>query len=400
MEHPIVRLLHVEDNPTDALLVQELLDETPGMRVEITQAERLSEGLRYLSEQSFHLIFLDLSLPDSFGLATFERIYNAAPRTPILLFTGLADDELATTAVRQGAKDYLVKAQMDGATLVRAMRYALARAEAEESASRLLLEQSARLAAEQANQAKAQFLATMSHEIRTPINAIVGFVDLMQAGVTGDLSPLQEQYMERIKVSSAHLLSLVNDILDFAKIESGMLSMRVVSGCPREIVQAALSMVEPLARIKGLPCHVELPEEGLPSFKADPDRVRQILANLLSNAIKFTSAGGITLRGYISHAEGAQEGTLSIEVHDTGIGLSPSDQSRVFDPFYQVDGNYTRTKGGAGLGLSISRMLARLMGGEITVSSEAGRGSCFALHLPCAIGSMTQEVAMPGFGRE
>ncbi|HEX2211319.1 MAG TPA: PAS domain S-box protein [Longimicrobium sp.] len=262
---------------------------------------------------------------------------------------------------------------------------------AEEVRARLLEEaQAARGAAEEANRAKSVFLATMSHEIRTPINAVIGYADLLDMGLQGELNQGQRGYLARIRASSQHLLGLVNDVLDFAKIEAGEMGFSASRVELRASAGEAVAMVMPQADAR----RVALREDPCPpgaSCLADPDRVRQILLNLLSNAIKFTRPGGeITVR-CVPAADPPRDATLPgqgpwscIEVRDTGIGIAPEQLARVFEPFTQVDDTHTREAGGTGLGLAISRRFARLMGGELTARSTPGQGSSFSLWLPPA----------------
>jgi signal transduction histidine kinase len=234
----------------------------------------------------------------------------------------------------------------------------------------------------EASHAKSAFLATMSHEVRTPINAIMGYVELLDIQLSGNLNNDQRQFLERIRESSRHLTALVEDVLDLAKGEAGELRV-----APREIladaaVRAALNVVVPQAKLRG----IELTSECTPiAFVGDPQRVRQILVNLLSNAVKFTDSGGrVSLRCYLQPGE-AEDGSSDVccfEVTDTGCGIPAEQQAAVFEPFVQIDSSYTRTKGGAGLGLAISLRLARLMHGDIDLRSELGQGSTFTLRLP------------------
>jgi PAS domain S-box-containing protein len=270
----------------------------------------------------------------------------------------------------------------------------------EEARAALLEEaQAARGAAEEANRAKSVFLATMSHEIRTPINAVIGYADLLDMGIQGALNEGQRGYLARIRASSQHLLGLVNDVLDFAKIEAGEMGFTARRVELRASATEAVAMLMPQADARG----VVLREEPCPpgaGYLADPDRVRQILLNLLSNAIKFTRPGGeITVR-CAPRADPPRDANPSglgpwscIEVRDTGIGIPAEQVARVFEPFTQVDDTHTREAGGTGLGLAISRRFARLMGGELTARSQPGEGSSFSLWLPVAPSEAEMEEA-------
>lgn len=254
-----------------------------------------------------------------------------------------------------------------------------------------------------ANRAKSEFLANVSHELRTPLNAIVGFVDLLRDGVYGPLNARQSGPVERIEASANHLRHLVDQVLDLAKMAAGRLEVHTEPIELRPFVFDVVSEVEPLMSEKGLSFSLAV-GASLPRVRTDPTHLRQILINLLGNAVKFTSDGGISIRGRLvrrnaetsdvapqtagqdrqSISPQAEKPWVALQVADSGIGIPAKDCERIFDEFEQVNagprGDSMRR--GTGLGLSISRRLARLLGGDITVESELGRGSVFTVWLP------------------
>ncbi len=242
-------------------------------------------------------------------------------------------------------------------------------------------------AAELANAAKSDFLAVMSHEFRTPLNAMIGYAQLLDVGIGGSLTAQQRDYVSRMTASAEHLLGLVNDLLDLSKIEAGGMRVARNESLTGVATHAAIDLVEPAAAMRGVQL-VDGRPVGVP-YLGDEHRVRQILVNLLSNAVKFSARGGVVTIHCDLQTElptGTQlQGTgpwAYIRVEDTGVGISPEQQARIFQPFHQVETGHTRKQGGTGLGLAISRQLARLMGGDLTVESTPGVGSIFTLWLP------------------
>ena len=235
----------------------------------------------------------------------------------------------------------------------------------------------ARLEAEAASRAKSEFLAVMSHELRTPLSAIIGYEELLFDGITGPVNENQRTQLGRIKASATHLLSLIDEVLTLSRVEAG----REVTHLERISVFGALhdasALALPLASDKGLALEVVRAPKDVAVW-ADETKLRQILLNLLTNAIKFTDAGSVTLASHTF------DDCVEIVIRDTGIGIAAPDHDRIFDTFWQVEQKSTRKVGGTGLGLSVSRRLARLMNGELTVTSALGRGSTFTLRLPTA----------------
>jgi signal transduction histidine kinase len=268
------------------------------------------------------------------------------------------------------------------------------RREAEAERARLLEEaEAARREAEVANRAKSDFLATMSHELRTPLNAIGGYADLIGMGVP--VSPPEElrPFVDRIRTAQRHLLHLINAVLNFAKLEAGRVEFHLDSVPVGDLLDGVQLFVEPQVLARQQQFHCDPCDDGF-RVRADREKVSQILLNLVSNAVKFTPPGG-EIRIW---AEAAGDDTIAIHVRDTGQGIPADKLDAVFDPFVQVDSQFTREAQGTGLGLAISRELARGMHGELTAESTLGVGSTFTLTLPRSSGSHPERSEGSGHG--
>jgi signal transduction histidine kinase len=258
----------------------------------------------------------------------------------------------------------------------------------------LEVERVARARAEAANRAKSEFLTLMSHELRTPLNAVIGYAELLGLGVAGPVTGEQRAQLERIRASGKHLLKLVDEMLDLAEAGEGRLALRSADASALGAASDALGEAESNAASRGIHLSRLCVGDADAMFTGDERRVRQILLQLLDNAIKFTPRGGrVEIEcgiAAIPDGEARVRGAgpwVYWRVADSGVGIPPERLASIFDPFVQVEGGHTRTADGSGLGLTISRSLARLMHGDLTVRSEVGRGSWFTLWLPAVVRS-------------
>ena len=235
--------------------------------------------------------------------------------------------------------------------------------------------EAARAEAERANNSKTDFLAVMSHELRTPLTAIMGYEELLSDGITGPVTELQRQQLGRINASARHLLGLIDEILTFARVDIGRERVRWESMSVNHTLTDAAALVQPMAADKKLRFFVELLDEDQ-AIQTDGTKLRQMLVNLLSNGIKFTDKGEVRLGCAVNAS------TLEVRIADTGVGIAAENIEDVFEPFWQAEQTATRKTGGTGLGLSVTRKLARLLGGDVTVASRMGAGTTFLLALP------------------
>jgi signal transduction histidine kinase len=389
-------VLVVDDDPDDRAVIRRLLGKQAREYL-IVEASTGAEGLDRVAESAPDCVLLDFYLPDMNGVEFLDALTHgsrASHAVPLAVLTGRQSDDIAADALKRGAQDYLVKDGLTAPTLVRAVENAIEKF----NIQRELLE--SRVAVElrnrklevlrdqlqekvtelaEATKAKDQFLAVMSHEMRTPLNAIIGYADLLDMGLDGELTSSQREQIGRIRVGSRHLLDLINDVLDLARADARKLDVDLRPVDLGAVLEEVTALLERQAREKGIDLVADPIPESIPHVQADLHRLRQILTNLIGNAIKFTDEGSVRVRCEIEAAE-----RVLVHVIDTGLGIEPAVLPLVFGEFYQASGELTREKGGSGLGLAISQRLANLMGGDIRATSKPGEGSSFTLVLRAA----------------
>lgn len=362
------RILLVEDNPDDAFFVQDSLGLHSGC--ELVHVQRWAEAEAELRSQAYDAMLLDLSLPDVDGLAVLERAIAAAPHVPIVVMTGLDDDECAARALEMGAQDYLVKGSYVENVLPRTIRYAIQR--------RRILEQLGETQKHQL-ELKDQFLSHVSHELRTPLTAIHQFVSLVLDGLAGDVTPQQQEYLAIAMRNADQLRNMISDLMDVTRAEAGKLSVEVRATDPGFVVWDTVRALTATAGENGVLLQAEISDD-LPWVLADQSRVRQIVANLVENALKFTPSGGaVTVR--VSPPDDDSD-VLSISVQDTGCGIDAEGQAKIFDRLHQEEHAESESRNGLGLGLYICKELVSRQGGSLYVESEPGEGSTFGFTLP------------------
>ena len=400
-----LNVLIVDDDEVDRMAVQRSLLKA-GVEIELSEVSDGKSAIAAFAENSYDCVLLDYLLPDEDGLTLIRKIRSLAIKVPIVVLTGQGDEQIAVELMKAGATDYLSKSRLSPEILDRVLRNAIRvyRAEMEvekayqqlQESNNLLTRKNKELEKQQqqielqniklleASRLKSQFLGTISHELRTPMNAIIGFSQLLLRHKCGELSHQQKDLMERILNNSKKLLILLNEILDFSKLEVGQLNVNPGIFDLAKVVNATVAEIRSLAEQKNLSLQVQINLDN-PIVFNDSTRVRQILMHLLSNALKFTESGGIAIE-----VKELSENRVAIAVCDTGIGISPTNIKSIFEAFWQVEQDTNRKYSGTGLGLPIVNALVQMMGGKITIKSQLNEGSIFLIELPRQVVSVSQ----------
>lgn len=402
-----LKILVVDDDEVDRMAVRRALKQA-GVSMELSEVGVCNDAISTLKTTTYDCVFLDYRLPDADGLTLIQKLRALEIKVPIVVLTGQGDDQIAVELMKAGATDYLSKAKVSAEILAQVLRNAirvhraemqaaLAHQQLKESNEQLLRKnqelerqrqqihlQNLRLL--EASRLKSQFLATISHELRTPMNAIIGFSQILLRPKFGQLTNQQKDMVERILNNGKHLLMLLNEVLDFSKLEAGRFELKPEWVDLPKIIDATVAEVSSLAEVKNLSLSVQIDLEN-PLIFNDSSRIQQILVNLLSNAIKFTESGNIGVE-----VSELPTDSIAITVRDTGIGIASRDFKLIFEAFRQVDQSITRKYPGTGLGLAIVDSLVKMMNGKIILKSLLGVGSMFRIELPRQIALSTTKV--------
>ncbi|MBN3884535.1 MAG: ATP-binding protein [Nostoc sp.] len=392
-----LKILVVEDDEVDRMAVRCALTKA-GVQMELSEVGNGNDAFSALSTSAYDCVFLDYHLPDQDGLTLIQQLRFSEIKVPLVVLTGQGDEQITLQLIEAGATDYLSKSRISPESLAQVLRSAirvyraemqadLANQQLRETHEQLIrknqeLERQQQLIQMQnfklseASLLKSHFLGTMSHELRTPMNAIIGFSQILLRPKFGQLTHQQADMVERILNNGKHLLMLLNEVLDFSKLEAGRLDLKAEIFDISKVINLAVAEMRSLADAKNLSLLVQTDLQN-PLVFNDPVRIKQILINLLSNAIKFTESGDIWVE-----VKELPANRVAIIVQDTGIGIAPRDFKRIFEAFRQVDQTITRKYPGTGLGLAIIDSLVRMMGGKIFLESKLGIGSMFKIELP------------------
>ncbi|MDI7776148.1 hybrid sensor histidine kinase/response regulator [Asticcacaulis sp. EMRT-3] len=382
-------ILYVEDDAALARLLQKRMERI-GLKVDL--AGTAEKGLELLHDNNYDLVLVDYNLPGMNGLELLDRMDELPLAPPAVILTVGGDERIALAALQKGAADYAVKdinqtyLDLLPAIMVAAFtKERLLRENAQQSIELKL----AKERAEAASQAKSRFLATMSHEIRTPMNVVTGLASILsRSKLDGD----QKKIVETLRTNADLLLKLINDLLDISRIEDDHIELEAIPFQVTAVLEDIRVMFAQDIERKGLSLRIDDKTEGM-MLLGDRSRLQQVLMNLVSNALKFTDSGEIAIEAQAT-CQG-EDCELDIVVHDSGIGIPEDKLNIIFDKFTQADETITRRFGGSGLGLSIARSLAQLMGGDISVRSQAMEGSSFRLSLSLPLTSPSEPDAAP-----
>lgn len=370
----LVKILLIEDNPGDARLVEILLEESDFLDCKIINKQSLTEGIEALNAEDFDIVLLDLTLPDSRGFDTLQRLIQAHPDVNVIVMTGLSDKALGLNAVKVGAQDFLMKGGFDSDLLAKTLRYAIER---KGVLTKLAESQRAREVAEESARMKENFIASISHEMRTPMNAIYGMSNLL---AQTNLNEEQRSYIDSVKQSSEILLGVINDILEVSTLQNSKMDFELKDFDLSELMSNLVNVMQYKKNEKPLDFLLTI-DPSVPRFiKGDKLRLNQILFNIVGNAVKFTDAGFVKIN--VSLVENTGDNfKIKFTVVDSGIGIPSEKVDTIFETFTRI-----RTKDrifeGTGLGLSIVKSLVTQQEGTVWATSILGEGTTMYVEMP------------------
>lgn len=359
-----VRVILVEDSLPDALFIEEIL---PCESYELVRVDALSAAYNRISERTFDVVLLDLSLPDGQGINTFLAMTGKIPDVPIVILTGLEDEEVAIAAARFGAQDYIQKKDISQHTLCRSIHYAIERKQALENAKRLIvLEQ------------REEFMATLTHDLKNPLLGANYLLEMLADETRGKIQAEQTNILLQLRDNNKLLLSMIQNLIEVYRFEKDVSVIVPENTDLLNIASACLQDIAPIAENRRIALKIEIPKQ-VKNIRADANAIRRVLQNLLDNALKFTPTGGeVTLKLEASN------GFVVVEIIDTGPGISVEDQKKLFQRFVQGRAGKKYTPG-TGLGLYLCKQIVEAHRGEIACISTEGEGSIFRVRLPVAV---------------
>ena len=385
MNESSIKILLIEDNLAQARLLKEILKSVTFKQFDLFHVKRLKEGLNRLQKDSFDVILLDLTLPDSQGLASLTSIINCAPSLPIVVLTNTNDDRLAIEAVRQGAQDYLVKRDVKGEMLVRSLCYAIERKQVSESLRQMnqalenrVRERTAELVkATELNQMKSEFVSMISHDFRNPLNVILAYTGLLEDTNYKLTEEKKQTHLRLIRSAIKSMAQLLDEVSLIGKADTGKLECQLI---PLNLEIFCCAILEEVEVSMGKTHQIVFRSKGkfLEDTLWDESLLRHILGNLLVNAVKYSPKGSV-----IDFEMITQKNAVIFKITDRGIGIPIEDQKRLFQPFSRA-GNVGSVPG-SGLGLAIVKKCVEVCDGEISVHSQVGMGTTFTVKLPLVV---------------